>query len=139
VNKKVLFIGDKPGNKNLDPNLAFVGTKSYETLCSWIGKLHIPINNVTIVNSIDILDIKNLPSPSYSIVQVDFLREVECFDKVIVLGNIALNYLNKNFNNISTDSNKFKNIDHPSGLNRNLNNPEYVKNMLAETRKWLKS
>ena len=46
----IYFIGDKPSKKNIDKNVAFVGTRSYKTLLDWIYRMNLNINKICLFN-----------------------------------------------------------------------------------------
>jgi len=45
----IIFVGDKPSAKNLDPEIPFVGTQSYKKLLEWIWEMDINISDVFII------------------------------------------------------------------------------------------
>jgi uracil-DNA glycosylase len=110
---KVLFVGDKPSNKNVRSDIPFVGTPSYSRLLSWIAKLDLDIRNIDMIN-VDKVD------------KTDFSR----YNKIISLGK------NSDFYN-QLGWYKYKNIDHPSPRNRKFNDPNYEKKMLKSLKEWL--
>lgn len=124
----VIFIGDKPSSKNLDPEIPFVGTKSYETLLNWIVKLELDITNVILANKEHV----NLYGNGFHLVSTKWmdLDIINGEDKVIALGKEASKYLKKlNIEHFI--------MDHPSGLNRKLNDTKYVENKLKECKEYL--
>jgi len=116
MGQKVIFVGDEPSRKNLDPNVAFLGTKSYDTLCSWLHKLK--------VNHDDYVMINRTHEEFPTLMGLAAITDI----KVVALGNNAeraikqLDYKNLDF---------FK-MPHPSGRNRKLNNKKYVAEVLKE-------
>lgn len=42
----IIFIGDSPSSKNLDPEVPFVGTPSYKRLLEWIYRMDVDVNFV---------------------------------------------------------------------------------------------
>lgn len=115
--KNVLIVGDKPSRLNSDNNKAFVGARCYPRLLSWISNLEID-GNYQLINRID----QNFELEAL----IAYLEE----RPIIALGNNASKALNKML------ILHFK-MDHPSGLNRNLNSEEYVNKKLKECIKYL--
>lgn len=113
----IIFVGDRPSAKNIDPNIPFVGTKSYKKLLEWIKILE--IENYVLLNShteIDIFHVKTLYGIGYL---------------VIALGNNASKRLSK------AEILHHK-LPHPSGLNRKLNDKEYVDSELKKCYAYLR-
>ena len=129
----IIFVGDKPSTKNIDPKVPFVGTKSYKTLLDWIARLDIDISDTIIVNSngVDKYPFSNDNNTAINFscpaTSVDYDAEL---DKVIALGNNAASVLNGHL------LPHFK-LPHPSGRNRKLNDKKYVKQVLKECKEWL--
>ena len=126
--EKIVFVGDKPSAKNIDPNVPFVGTQSYKRLLDWIFRMNIDISDVIMINK-DTL---------YGYGTIDF--------KFIALGNEAEKALknhSREYWDVTTNkpqplkANYFK-LPHPSGLNRKINDKNYLDNILKECSEWLK-
>lgn len=119
----IIFIGDKPSKQNKDPKTAFVGTKSYKRLLNWIYKLDLSINEVMICNKSDIINVTEdyfyVSTPQ---MDTELFKDV---DKVVALGCNVSKFLSK------LKIEHFK-MDHPSGLNRKLNDKEYESNMIKK-------
>lgn len=112
---EVLFVGDCPSKHNNSADVAFVGSKSGKTLDVWANFLGV---NYHAVNSDD-MD-KLLVS----------LRYAERINQpVIILGNKAESRVDKLCKNHGLVLYKYK-LPHPSGLNRKLNNKEWLKDQL---------
>lgn len=111
--RTIVFVGDKPSNKNLDSSVPFVGTPSYRNLLIWVAKMDIDIRNVELdnANSISIDNYYN-----------------NC--KFIALGAEAEKKL-KNFGR------SFFKLPHPSPRNRLLNDKNYIDNQLKKCKIWL--
>ena len=102
---KVVFVGDQPSQTNVHHEIAFVGAKCFERLVSWIKQL--PIDFYVCVNSFsegDTHKIQALKNDGF---------------KVIALGNKASNRLS------ALKIQHYK-LPHPSGLNRKLNDKQYM-------------
>ena len=124
----IVFVGDKPSKKNLDPNVPFVGTKSYRTLLDWILQLDVDVSDVVICNS---ADFKKECEGFYLVEKANSITCLEPTDKIIALGNNADKYLK------SLGVTYHYKIDHPSGLNRKLNDKKYVKEMLTSCKQYI--
>lgn len=102
----VVIVGDSPSRLNINSNIAFVGSKCFSNVVGWIKYLqpdyYICLNSNTNDNMYDILD----------------LYKKSNF-KVIALGNKASERLAK-------ENIKHFKLPHPSGLNRKLNDENYV-------------
>jgi len=123
----IIFVGEGPSKQNLSPYTAFVGTKSYKRLLEWIWMLNISINDVSICNIKDINKYTNAFLVTTPQISFDI---IENKDKVIALGAKVEKELNK------MGLRNYR-IDHPSGLNRNINDKIYVKSMLKDCKKWI--
>ena len=135
-NKYVIFVGDKPSKTNIDPDVAFVGTKSYDKLCSWIPKLDISLNDIVICNKKDIKsnsykNPKNVNDFRFEITtNVHIPFDPKKGDKVIALGAQAALYLD------DIECEHFM-LPHPSGLNRKLNDKKFEAKILRECREFI--
>jgi hypothetical protein len=79
----IVFVGDKPSEKNLDPAIPFVGTGSYRTLLGWFADLDVDIN---------VVKLKNKDSAErLAILQSWFPHPI----KIVALGNEAEKELNR--------------------------------------------
>ena len=117
--RMIYFIGDKPSKCNIDPRIAFVGTRSYKTLLDWIYRMNLSLNDIMLFNS-DMF--------------VKQLREKKIIineeDQIVALGKEASILLNEEII-------PHLRIPHPSGLNRSLNNPELVNKFLKECKTYV--
>jgi uracil-DNA glycosylase len=108
----VLFVGDRPSTKNVDPMIPFIGTKSYDRLLDWASRLGLV--NFDMINSHD--------SALLTIISANAHIKI-----VIALGNVAARRLDR-------AGIPHLKMPHPSGRNRKLNDKEYVEQMLWETK-----
>lgn len=108
---KVVIVGDAPSSKNVNANIAFVGAKCFNTVVSWIK--HLSPDYYVCVNSDDDNNLSNIQS----LAQDNF--------KIVALGNNAAGRL------ASKKINFFK-MPHPSGLNRQLNDKDYIDKVLKD-------
>lgn len=113
---KVVFVGDEPSASNVDPSIAFVGAKSFKTLVKWIKFIdpdyYICLNSHTegCIQAIKVLH------------ENGFI--------IVALGKKASERLDSfwNFHFV---------LPHPSGLNRKLNDKEYVDKCLSNIKRWI--
>jgi uracil-DNA glycosylase len=118
---KLLIVGDKPSSKNTDPAIAFVGTKSFRTIQSWLREiLEEEEAEIVMINRV---------APDFSKVLVK--ASLERY-KIIALGVEASQAL------VNHGVARYFRLPHPSGRNRKLNNKQYLAEVLAECKKWLK-
>ena len=113
---KIVFVGDEPSKKNISKDIPFVGAKCFARLVEWIAFIN--PEYYVVLNSkveVDLLAISELHKAGF---------------KVIALGVKA----SKRLTNSRITHYK---IDHPSSLNRKLNNHEYVHNMLVHVTAWM--
>lgn len=126
----IMFIGTNPSHLSKD-NIPFKDVKSGITLSKWVEYLgiidvvYINISDEKTPNNKPIKNIKSyLDSLKYKI-------DTHEPDKIISLGKIADNALNRlKINHFSAE--------HPSGLNRKLNDKEYVFEMLENMKRYIK-
>lgn len=120
---RVLLVGANPSKKNLFSHVPFVGTKSEKVLNEWIEFLD--LKNYTIINASDRVLEKGekLQVGDFNIERL--VRESEKHDVVIALGADA----SKACSLCAIEHYK---LPHPSGLNRQLNDKEYVNGRLKE-------
>ena len=113
---KVLFIGDTPSRLNTDPNIAFIGSRSWPRLQDWIYRLGLNEEQFLIVNR----------------THKDFERwvkdSVNLSYKIVALGNEASKALG--------DVNHYK-LPHPSPKNLLTNDEELITMRLDECKLFL--
>lgn len=111
----ILFVGDKPSKFNTSPDVAFVGSKCYPRLLSWIDYLLEDGTEYMLLNRTD-RDFK------LWIYLANFTGK-----PIIALGQAASKAIP--YPHIK--------LDHPSGLNRKLNNKSYIKAQLDAAKEQL--
>jgi uracil-DNA glycosylase len=120
---KVLFLGQNPSRLNTTDN-AFIGSPSYKRLAEWINYLKLvdyDLENVVMKpGKVSLNDVRD---------DIDVLCAK--YDKVVALGHFASKAL-------TARQILHFHMDHPSPLNRHMNDPVYVKFMLDLCAKWLK-
>lgn len=114
---KVLFVGDSPSRKNINPEVAFVGTRSYKTLLKWADEMD--LSHFSMINQSSIY----------------FVRDVHH----AVVHNVAIVALGKKASKHLLDLgiSHFE-MGHPSGLNRQWNNPDYLTKSLKMCKMYIK-
>lgn len=117
----IVFVGDKPSVKNVDPDIPFVGTQSYKNLLNWIWEIDIDISDTLTANATENF---------YYWVGYYGNGEDPHNHVYIALGNKAENFLK------SEKLNYFK-LPHPSPRNRKLNDKKFIKQELKKCKEWL--
>ena len=117
----IIFVGDRPSKDNIDPNVAFVGTKSYKTLLEWIYKMDLDISEICMYNRNDDelefwFNLRNRRERAVSF---------------IALGKEASKYL------ASDRVDNFFELPHPSGLNRKLNDKKWLEEQLNKCKDFI--
>lgn len=114
----IIFVGDEPSKLNIDPNIAFIGSKSMIALEKWLDYLApaqfllLNSHNPSLINRI--------------------YNRYRKGDTVIALGNKASERLAK------YDIEHFK-LPHPSPRNRKLNNRLFIENELKLCKKYMEA
>lgn len=126
----IIFVGDQPSSKNVDPNIPFVGTQSYKRLLEWIWEMDVDINNVHLCNK-DQFEHNYLTGDLYiSNLNSDLpARASVC--KIVVLGNQAEDKV------CETSTLDYFKLPHPSGRNRKINDKKFIKKELKKCKEWL--
>lgn len=123
----IVFVGDRPGKKNIDPSIPFVGTQSYRRLLEWVWKMDLSINDVKILNQTG-LEYNYVTGAVFD--NLNFLgRSSEI--KFVALGNNASDKLEE------IGLNHWM-LPHPSGRNRKLNDKKWLNKELKECGVWLR-
>lgn len=130
---KVLFIGQNPSQTNLDINVAFVGSRSYHTLLEWVRKLGLKPGEVGFVNASKKIGDVTLKDADFN----NLFSACCTHEKVICLGKYAEKCYQKIARTYGWSYKAAFSLPHPSGLNRKLNNPEYVQKILEECKNYL--
>lgn len=114
-NSVIVFVGDKPSKYNKDPKVPFIGARCEKRLMEWIKYLN--VSDYDIINRSD-----TALFLAYKVV-IDMHQY-----PVVAFGNNASKALG---------SIKHFKLPHPSGLNRQVNDKEFIKSKLNECKKWL--
>jgi uracil-DNA glycosylase len=114
----VLFVGDEPSSRNIDPDVAFVGTPSYERLLNWCK--YLSITDPYFVNR----------------TSKDFCTLTAAIGRsghpIVALGEKAHAAL-------KSTGLKHYHMPHPSPRNRLWNNPETEHEYLKQLFEWLQA
>ena len=119
----IFFVGDKPSDKNLNPDVAFVGTKSYKRLLEWMYHLDADVTDTVLCNKHQIND-------RLEVITAHLHTSIEPGDKVVALGKNAAKRLSE------LKIEHFE-MPHPSGANRKLNDKKYVRDVLRRCKIYL--
>ncbi len=126
----ILFVGDKASKKNKDPNIPFVGTKSYKRLLEWIWRMDLDVTEIILANC---HHVKEYGFENYYYVETpNMFIDVDEYCKVIALGKNAAKYLKE-------CGIEHHELPHPSGLNRKLNDKEYTAALLERCADFIKN
>ena len=113
---KIVFVGDEPSRTNIDKSIPFVGAKCFDTFINWVNKIN--ADYYVVLNSNTKNDLRKIKKLS----EEDF--------KVIAIGKKASDRLYKY-------DIRHARLPHPSGLNRQLNDPSILNELLDETFQYL--
>jgi uracil-DNA glycosylase len=115
---RIIFVGDRPSKKNIDPKVPFEGTRSHLTLLGWIAALG--VTDYALVNSYNLAN------------RIGICKYDEAGCHFVTLGLKASVVLDKM-------GLKYHRLPHPSPRNRLLNNPQFVELSLAKCKAYLDS
>ena len=131
----IVFVGSNPSNASPDCSGFHLSTKSRRILDQWCHDIEINIDDVLFINVCDTKTLQNKPLTIKQIrANLPILKDkLECISnsKIIALGRTAERALTL----LRVDH--FA-APHPSGLNRKLNDKEYVKQMISELKQYLR-
>ena len=128
---KVLFVGICPSDKSPDNSSFHENTKSGKVLRAWIESIDIDLNKIDYYNIIPYKTTQtlsrkhlNLPLITQDIVEVMAPKKVVALGKFVsvTLEHLGIEHLA---------------FDHPSGMNRKLNNKQYLEDRLKELKEYL--
>lgn len=126
---KVLIVGQNPSRMNFDPEVPFVGTKSYKTLLDWISYL-----NIKDFDTVNVCEEYTIPT-SFKALMNQTQHLISYIGKynpthVIALGSVAHKVLDELGINHYT-------LPHPSPRNRALNNKDLINQKLDRCKNYL--
>lgn len=122
----IFMVGDIPSSKNIDPEIAFVGTPSYKNILYWVYRLNIDTNKLILCNRGQIQTYNG----HFEVNCKHISCGIEPSDKIISLGNEASKAL-------KAMNLEFYALPHPSPRNRKLNDKKNIDKLLKECRIWL--
>lgn len=137
---KILFLGQNPSKSS--PDKPFVGTKSHDTLVSWILASGV-IGEVSFANVFDDPYIEHFSNHSIfsAAMSPEFSEKVDGYDIIFTCGIVAdravASYSAANPDFLFDTS--VASLPHPSGLNRLLNNKAEVDKAIETMRKTYES
>jgi len=124
----VAFVGSNPSECNPDPNIAFVGTRSYSVLSKWLDRLLRKEDTAVFFNVSNVITKRKLRVREY---QLDILQQnLRPFKRVVALGETAADALTK------LKISHFP-LPHPSPRNRVLNNKKALAQSLGLCKTWI--
>lgn len=128
---KVLLVGQNPSRHNLDPKIAFKGSKSFKVIEEWVQEMSLSDCGYMLVNAFPKVNQKYKKADvEVAISRVKNYMEMIKPQKVIALGKMAAKVLKK------ANIEHFE-LPHPSGLNRKLNNVEWLQEELHKARNYV--
>lgn len=136
---KVLFIGQNPSSKNIDPCVPFLGTKSYYTLTAWMQELGL----ISGVDKIYVVNASGLMFGKVTLKDADIDGLINALkyepDKIVCLGKYASKVWKKALKQMTINPPIAFELPHPSPRNRHLNNRAYVRRCLKLCKEYLTS
>lgn len=115
----ILLVGDESSSDQETPKVPFVGTPTYKTVLDWIYRMNVNVSDVILWNQ------------SYGDHIVYRVRRQHGGSiKIVALGKKVHEHLD------SIGVQHFH-LPHPSGVNRVLNDKEFVKEQLAQCGEYL--
>lgn len=128
----ILFIGSNPSVRSVNTHAFDLSTRSGRILASWIRDIDDPVH---FLNVSDIPTPNNRPLTKAEIVVAlpSLKSRIESVGPVhlVALGKVAAKAL-------TMLGLKFYAMEHPSGMNRKLNDKSFVTQMLAEFKQYIK-
>jgi len=126
---KIVFIGSNPSQRSASIVPFWMDTKSNKVLTSWVGKIY-EMHTEPLIESIHYLNVANYPTPGNrplkaseikaALESLQYRIDGICPDKIIALGKTAEKAL-------TLLGVEFYAMPHPSGLNRQLNDPAFIR------------
>jgi uracil-DNA glycosylase len=128
---KVLVVGQNPSRHNLDPKVAFEGTKSFNVIEDWMQEMSVSDNSYMLVNAFIKVNQKyNKDEFDIAVARLHSYMKIIKPEKVIALGKMAAKALKK------AGIDHFE-LPHPSGRNRKLNDMEWLQEQLLQAREYI--
>lgn len=128
---KVLIVGQNPSRMNFDPEVPFVGTKSYKTLLDWIKYL-----DIKEFDTVNVCEEYTIPTSFKALMNqtqhvISYIGKYKP-DNIIALGSVAHRVLDE----LGV---KHYTLPHPSPRNRSLNDKTAIIEKLDRCKKYLGS
>jgi uracil-DNA glycosylase family 4 len=128
----ILFIGSNPSVRSVNTDAFDLSTRSGRILASWIRDIEAPVR---FLNISDIPTPNNRPLTKTEITAAlpSLKGKIESLNPthIVALGKVATRAL-------TTLNLRFYAMEHPSGMNRKLNDKLFVTHMLAEFKQYVK-
>lgn len=129
TNKRIAIVGLNPSSKNTDPNTPFAGTMSEKRLQSWIE--YLGLKDYFLMNLSNRVE-SDSRLASVSDEELEQARQnLRSFRHIIALGS----KVSQNLRKLNVPHWR---LPHPSGRNRLLNDPKYVRMELDKCKQNLK-
>lgn len=123
---KVLLVGQNPSRHNLDPKVAFKGSKSFKVIEDWVQEMSLSECGYMLVNAFPKVNQKYKKiDVEVAVERINHYMNLIKPNKVIALGKMAAKVLKK------ANIDHFE-LPHPSGLNRKLNDIEWLQEELRK-------
>jgi len=128
--RRVLFVAANPRDER-SLVIPFYGTRSGQIFSGWIHLLGLTDESVEIINASDRIakTVSELRVSDYNLIRLK--ERIEESTHVIALGNYAASGIER------VTSRSYLKLPHPSGLNRQLNDPLYLLAMCRKGRAFL--
>lgn len=126
----IYVVGSNPSPKNWFKTIAFIGTRSFRILQGWLEEMG--VDDAMMIN---VSNQVTEPGVVPKVTQEDHDRlrqELRKATRVIAVGKLA----HKHLTLLGIDH--FA-LPHPSGLNRRLNDPAFIREELKRCAEWLKT
>ena len=123
----VCFVGSNPSRKNHDSLVPFQGTRSLHILFGWIKLMELDRYKLFNVTP-KVIEYNKIRVSDYDLDTLD--KEVKNEKLVVALGFVASKALTK------LGVRHFR-LPHPSGRNRQLNNPVFVKSQVLACKSYI--
>lgn len=131
---KLLLIGSNPSNASVNNNPFDGSTKSCKILSHWISSIQ-GWTEIQLINVSDTKTPKNRPLKKSEIDESlpSLEKKISKYnpDKIVTLGKTASKAL-------TLLCLPFFELPHPSGMNRQLNDPEFIENKIKELQLYVK-
>lgn len=128
---KVLLVGQNPSRHNLDPKVAFKGSKSFKVIEDWVQEMSLIESAYMIVNAFPkVNQTYKKKDIELAVDRINHYMKIVKPNKVVALGRMAAKVLKK------ANIDHFE-LPHPSGLNRKLNDVEWLQEELNKAREYI--